>query len=234
MDFVSSEIQKELYIIPGEVAFVMTEETLELPQNMFCQLSTKRRLSHDGIILLGGFTVDPHYSGRLFFGLYNISSQDYPLIPGKKLIAGVFYKVDEQTARSFTTVPEALHDFPDDLVRMIRNYKPVSTEALSKEIENLKQTVSDLRDLINNDKIWRDEFKTGLKTNNEQIEKLTSTINDVAQKLGKEIDERKTDDAKLRMQNSVVKGIGLVLSALFGGGVVSLIVMYLAGILKIN
>jgi deoxycytidine triphosphate deaminase len=40
-------------IKPGEIAFVMTKETLELPDDVYCQLSAKRKLSLDGIVILG-------------------------------------------------------------------------------------------------------------------------------------------------------------------------------------
>jgi hypothetical protein len=56
----------------------------------------------------------------------------------------------------------------------------------------------------------------------------------MGEKLNKEIDERKDNVSKLKIQTSIIKGIGIVLGFIIGGGVVSLIVMYLAGILKIN
>ena len=55
-------------IHPGEIAFVMTKETLALPADIYCQLSTKRKLSLDGIIILGGLIIDPNYKGKLIFG----------------------------------------------------------------------------------------------------------------------------------------------------------------------
>jgi chromosome segregation ATPase len=93
---------------------------------------------------------------------------------------------------------------------------------------------------------WREEFKSGLKENNDQIRNLNIALENIARKLGEEIDERKGLGAtlgnitnglgknvtKLKMQIAVIKGIGIVLSAFFGGGVISLIAMYLAGILK--
>lgn len=227
-------IQKELFIRPNEVAFVLTEETLALPQNMFCQLSTKRRLSHDGIVLLGGFTVDPNYNGKLLFGLYNISSQDYVLIPGRKIIAGIFYKIDDELTKYFTSTPQPLNDFPDELIKMIRNYNPVTTESFVSEIEDLKKTISDIRDSISSDKTWKEEFKAGLKQNNDQIKDLSLALKDITEKLGTEIDDRKKYDSKLEIRMSIIKGIGIGLSALLGGGLVSLIVLYVAKILKLN
>jgi ATP-dependent 26S proteasome regulatory subunit len=154
---------------------------------------------------------------------------------------------DDQ-AKNFTKKPQPLDDFPDDLVKMIRNYNPESTDFFASEITGLKKAIDDIRESINTDKTWREEFKAGLKENNDQIKNLGIALEDITHKLGEEIDERKglggtlgnitskleDNVTKLKMQTSVIKGIGFVLSALFGGGVVSLIVMYLAGILKIG
>src|SRR5260221_4469816 len=50
-----------LGIDPGEVVFVLTQETLRLPANMIAVLSPKRTIAHSGIIVLGGFAIDPNY-----------------------------------------------------------------------------------------------------------------------------------------------------------------------------
>src|SRR2546429_8482274 len=70
----------KIAVEPGEVVFVLTEERLELPNDMKAELSPKRKLSHEGILVLGGFSIDPRYSGKLLIGLYNFSSTPFPLI----------------------------------------------------------------------------------------------------------------------------------------------------------
>ena len=219
-------------IKPGETAYVMTEEDLDLPKNMFCQLSTKRKLSHDGILLLGGFSIDPNYKGKLFFGLHNLSREDYPFRPGKKLVAGVFHELSDEEAEVVTSNPEPLYDFPDELLKNIKFFKSASTEALESKIEEMRTSLSLLKEQIDTDKSWKEEFKNGLFQNNQQISKLGESLNELSKKLGIEIDERKQGEANLRTSSSVIKGIGLVLGAILGGGVVSLIVLYLAGILN--
>lgn len=69
----------ELFIDPGEVVFVLSEERLVLPADVVAQLSPKRRLSHDGILSIGGLFIDPAYQGKLLIGLFNISSTRFPL-----------------------------------------------------------------------------------------------------------------------------------------------------------
>jgi deoxycytidine triphosphate deaminase len=122
-------------IKPGETAFVETEEDLELPNDIFCQLSTKRKLSHDGILLLGGFCIDPNYKGKLFFGLHNFTREDYPFRPTKKLVAGIFYKLDENEAKAITSTPEPMYEFPDELIKNVKFFRSASTESLETKIE---------------------------------------------------------------------------------------------------
>jgi dUTPase len=210
-------------IKPGEIAFVMTKESLDLPEDVYCQLSTKRKLSLDGIVILGGLIIDPNYKGKLIFGLYNLSTKNYPLLPGKKLIAGVFYRVNEKSNKQ----PEPIVDFPVDLIKIIVDTKPNSIIAFNAVIEQLRAEIQDIRSQLTYDAQWKSDFQNGLT-------KIQQLVNTMGEKLDKEIDERKENISSLKVQTSVVKGIGLVLGAMLGGGVISLIVMYLAGILKIN
>src|SRR6266513_3507666 len=79
---------------PGEVVFALTKEEMKLPPDMFAQLSPKRKISHAGVLTIGGFCVDPGYEGYLLLGLYNFSSTPFRLIPGKKVIAATFHRLD--------------------------------------------------------------------------------------------------------------------------------------------
>src|SRR6266850_5564500 len=48
-----SETEKrELFIAPGEMVFVLSEERLSLPSNIVAHLSPKRKLSHAGVLAI--------------------------------------------------------------------------------------------------------------------------------------------------------------------------------------
>ena len=72
-DTLNETEKRQLTVDSGEVVFVLTEERLRLPSNITAQLSPKRKLSHQGILTLGGFCIDPGYHGRLLIGLLNFS-----------------------------------------------------------------------------------------------------------------------------------------------------------------
>ncbi len=49
--------QAKLVIEPGEMVFVLSEERLDLPSNIMAELSPKRKMSHAGVLAIGGFCV---------------------------------------------------------------------------------------------------------------------------------------------------------------------------------
>jgi deoxycytidine triphosphate deaminase len=185
-------------IRPGEIAFVMTKESLELPEDIYCQLSTKRKLSLDGIVILGGLIIDPNYKGKLIFGLYNLSSREYPLLPGRKLVAGVFYRVDKRTDRQ----PEPITDFPDDLIKTVADTKPNSISAVNAAIGELREELRDVKNRMVRDEEWKKDFQNGLTAIQRLVEKL-------GEKLDAEIDTRQKDvlgvkEEQLNLKNAVI------------------------------
>ena len=112
---------------------------------MVAQLSPKRKLSHAGILTLGGFTIDPRYVGRLLLGLFNFSSTPFPLIPGKKVIAATFYKLEGSELGEFPDPGEPLDDFPDELVQVMQKYHPVALQSLTDLVNRLQNDDSHSR-----------------------------------------------------------------------------------------
>ena len=183
--------EQDRWVDPGEAVFLLTKESLNLPNNMIAVLSPKRRLAHNGIMMLGGLAIDPCYQGNLLLGLYNFSSTRYPLRPGSKLIAAVFYELDEAEACEVSTTPEEVTDFPDDLIRLISNYKPVELKGLQDALSDTQRQLDNLRTDLVNDKTWRDEFKQSLSKHDQQLGALIQLFE-------KEQETRNKEDEKIR------------------------------------
>jgi deoxycytidine triphosphate deaminase len=184
MSKLTEQQRANLCVDPGEVVFVLTEETLKLPRDIIANLSPKRKLSHHGIMVLGGFCIDPLYEGRLLVGLYNFSTTSFPLIPGKKLIAAVFYKLDEQELSEFKKPETAITDFPEELVDLMKHYKPISVQGLFEQMNALAQKYDDLRKDFHDREDWFTRFQGGL--------------NDLLKGLEKETEERKETEREFR------------------------------------
>jgi dUTPase len=213
-------------IKPGEIAFVMTKETLDLPDNIYCQLSTKRKLSLDGIVILGGLIIDPNYKGKLIFGLYNLSSRNYPLLPGRKLVAGVFYKVD----KSADKLPEPINNFPDELIKAVVDTKPNSISAVNTAIEGIRTELQEIKRRLETDIKWKDEFQAGLTD-------ITKLVKSMGEKLEIEIDTRKNENLELKKEQLGLKEMVMPLSKIqkrnqfFMGVLVTLGVGVITGII---
>lgn len=168
----------QMVVEPGEVVFVLTEERLELPASIMAHLMPKRKLSHEGILVLGGFCVDPLYSGKLLIGLYNFSSSRFMLEPRRKLIAAVFYELQD-TERGVFQKPEAsVDDFPAELVRLISSYQPIDLKGLRDDIYSLENQISNLRTEITTDKEWKRDFQTKLELQTANIDKLLKGLDE--------------------------------------------------------
>jgi hypothetical protein len=190
---------------PGEAVFVLTRERLELPETMMAVLTPKRRLAHDGIIVMGGLAVDPKYRGHLLIGLYNYSSTPYPLLPGSKLIAAEFFELSGKELEDFSPeAPEEITDFPVDLVKLIHEYKPTSLKTIQDSLAETQRQLDGLRADLTTDKQWREDIKTSLMKHDQQLDTII-------QALEKEQTSRSTEDDKLKNRLDGMSNI------LFGG-----------------
>lgn len=179
-------------ISPGESVFVMATERLNLPGDVFAQLSPKRKMTEAGIMTMGGFAIDPGYHGNLVFCLYNYSSKDFPLIPGKKLVAAVFYRLTEEEADiDRTPPPPPIDDFPQTLITMVKEFSPIGIDAVRCAVAQLQETVDGHTATIN-----------GLQFSAEnlirQVGQVDVQVGQLTEKLSEEVDYRRKGDDVLR------------------------------------
>lgn len=215
----------DFIVEPGEVVFVLTKEILSMPQDVMAILIPKRKLSHDGIMILGGLSVDPLYEGRLLVGLYNLSSSPYPLIPGKKLIAAHFYKLSPQEGINIQKPDIKILDFPEELVRLMQNYKPVSTESLTNSLSALELRFDNLMQEFRSKDDWFKNLQESMTKQEKTIDKiLTSLEKEEENRKGADIEINKKVDTIMRgsfKTAAIVGSIGVILVTL-----ASLIVQY--------
>jgi len=153
MDELPAIERSAMSVDPGEAVFVLTQKHLDLPANSIAILSPKRRLAHGGIIVLGGLSVDPLYNGPLWIGLYNFSSTPFPLHAGRKIIAAMFYELSGSELADFS-VPDAAGtgDFPDELITLIKNYKPIELKSLADSLASTQKRLDDLTNELRDDR----------------------------------------------------------------------------------
>jgi deoxycytidine triphosphate deaminase len=222
--------RSSLVVKPGELVYVMSEEQVDLPMDIKADLSLKRKISHLGIQVLGGSSIDPGYKGRLVFALHNLSTRPFPLQPGRKLIAAQFYRLTEnESPPANSRVPEPLYEFPDDLVQLMAVYEPATTEGLRQSVHELARTVDELKRQIEDKEEWYTRFQDALEKVTKSVAELTANVDKLQSSLRDEVEARKqTSEAVASLRTGVaVNNTRLVIF----GGIVLAIVAGVAGFL---
>jgi deoxycytidine triphosphate deaminase len=229
MSELSAIDRSAMSVDPGEAVFVLTQEQLDLPNNFMAILSPKRRLAHGGIIILGGLSVDPLYKGPLWIGLYNFSSTPFPLQSGRKLIAAMFYELSGEELAEFP-IPEAagINDFPDELVTLIKNYRPVELKSLTDALTQTQRRLDELTNELRDDRAWKRDFQEAIDRQSQQIDRLLEGLKE-------EKDARQQEDRALRTRLESMTGMFAtlrtiwVLVALFISAIIGYLVRKFVG-----
>jgi deoxycytidine triphosphate deaminase len=231
----SEQQRAELVVKPGELVYVMSQEQLDLPPDVKAELSPKRKVSHLGIMVLGGFCVDPGYKGYLVFAIYNLSTRPFPLQIGRKLIAAQFYRLqgDEVPPPSH---PEPLYEFPSELVQLMQVYEPATSEGLRQQVGELSQSLEDLRRQVQTKEEWFDRYQRSLDAVTQNVAELTVNVDKLREGLREEVDSRKEtakEFATLRTRLATNNVLFVVLvagvSSIITGVIVAVVVLLLTG-----
>lgn len=225
-----SEVERgKLVVEPNEVVFALTKERLELPKNMMAQLSPKRGISHAGILVIGGFGIDPGYHGHLLLGLYNLSSTPFRLLPGRRVIAASFYRLEEGEAGDFPA-PKTLDEFPPELIQTMERYKPQGAQALQDAIRKLETDLQGLRREVEK----HTHFEEILERHDKQIDNLLRGL--TAEKEAREKGEDKLSESMRTIERTFERAYGgaKVIGAIIGAilaALLALLIAWLAGVI---
>ena len=228
----SNEERRHATVRPGELVFVLTEERLNLPQNIYVQLSPKRKISHAGIQLLGGLTVDPGYKGHLVFGLCNLSSTDFTLDPGRKLVGAVFHELLGEEGVAYVA-PDPLDRFPDDAIAIIKQYRPIDHKALLDEVKKISDELAEIKRSLSSDSEWKDGVRENLATVTKQLSEIALQLNAEVKTRQADVDELRKKDESLSAAVGDIKvaiegsKVGFVKTLIHGVGFVALTLLAL-------
>ena len=218
----------DLVVSPGEMVFVMSKERLNLPGNIFSQLSTRRKMTEFGIITLGGLAIDPGYNGKLLFGLYNISSENFKLVPNAKLAGAVFYELENDELLPDYIPPKAIDEYPSTLIEKVKKYQPIGITTLEDSIREIERQLDAFKKSLskNTDAIEKLEDITHKTSKN--IERISEDIKNLSESLRLEAEARKKISKDVDTKIATLKG-ALWLATAIGTGLAGILISYFAG-----
>lgn len=127
-------------IPPGQFAFLLTEEKVEIPNNALGLISIKAKIKWRGLINVSGFHVDPGFRGRLIFSVYNAGPVTVHLRQGQPMFLIWLANLDKPTALARNQPVQ--ESFPPDLISGISG-ELQSLAGINKKIKDLDKTLTD-------------------------------------------------------------------------------------------
>jgi dCTP deaminase len=135
-------VGKALEIPAGEFAILYTRETVSVPAGVIAFISIKASLKLDGLINVSGFHVDPGFSSRLKFSVYNAGNLPIFLDYDKEAFLIWFSDLDEDTVDPYDETHQHYKQTgvtPRDRQRMSeRSHSPA---ALHRRIKRLERRI---------------------------------------------------------------------------------------------
>ena len=125
-------------IPPGQFAFVVTEEIVEVPADALALISIRAKIKFRGLVNVSGFHVDPGYHGQLTFAVFNAGPAPIHLKRGQPIFLIWYANLDRASAL-----------IKDDPVQMGLNPELItgiageiqSFAGLSKKITNVDESL---------------------------------------------------------------------------------------------
>lgn len=129
-------------IPPGQFAFLLTEERVEIPRNAMAFISMRSRYKYQGLVNVSGFHVDPGYRGRLVFAVFNASANHIQLHRGDGCFLMWFADLDEESKPPYVKTEEGFLDIPSKIVNQVGTGKIESLAGLSARIDGLENRLN--------------------------------------------------------------------------------------------
>lgn len=127
-------------IPPGQFAFLLTEEVVEVPSESLAFISIKAKIKWRGLVNVSGFHVDPGFRGRLIFSVFNAGPAPIHLQQGQPCFLLWYASLDRSSERvkkgpvQENISPEFINSISGELQ---------SLEGLSKKIKGIEKTLGD-------------------------------------------------------------------------------------------
>lgn len=91
-----------LRIRPGQFAFLMTQESVRVPDDALALISMRAGYKFKGLINVSGFHVDPGWEGKLLFSVYNAGPAEVIVQLGDPMFLIVYADLDCSSTKVYT------------------------------------------------------------------------------------------------------------------------------------
>ena len=112
-----TEAEPNFAIEPGQFAFLLSLERVRVPFNAIGFISIRAKVKFMGLVNISGFHVDPGYSGKLIFAVFNAGPARIHLKMGQKIFPFWLAFLDQPIKRK--TLTRGYEHIPPHIVTQI-------------------------------------------------------------------------------------------------------------------
>ena len=137
--------QHTLRIHPGQFAFLLTEEIVKVPSDAIALISMRAKYKFQGLINVSGFHVDPGWSGKLLFSVYNAGANEVIISKGEPLFLIVYSTLDRISVKVYDGSSKNQITIKTELISGMTG-QVFSPLMLQRKMEDLKDQHIELRE----------------------------------------------------------------------------------------
>lgn len=132
---------EQLSIPPGQFGLLLTEEVVTIPDDAIGFISVRFTIKRRGLVNVSGFHVDPGFSGRLKFAVYNAGSQPIVVSRGERVFMIWFSDMSASTPDPYQGQGSGQNEITSQDVMFIQG-EVASPAVLKKQIDSLEKEMS--------------------------------------------------------------------------------------------
>jgi len=125
----------------GQFGFLLTKESVSMPNHAMAFISMKSKLKFRGLINVSGFHVDPGYTGKLIFSVFNAGPKPLHIKRGDDLFLMWFANLDNANTKKIKK-NSPLTSISTDLINGISG-EIQSAHSLSEKMTELDRKLND-------------------------------------------------------------------------------------------
>jgi dCTP deaminase len=132
-----------LRIKPGQFAFLITQEEVKVPSDAIALISMRAGYKLKGLINVSGFHVDPGWSGKLLFSVYNAGPQEVIVSRGEAMFLIVYSDLDRVTSENYDGKSQNQKSINISLLQNMTE-QVFSPLMLKRKIDSIEKIVEEL------------------------------------------------------------------------------------------
>jgi len=125
---------------PGEFAVIMTHEYMYVPKSLMGFISVRFKYKSKGLVNISGFHVDPGFSGKIAYSVYNAGPSDIVLRYKEAVFMIIFEQLDEPLNYLPEHYTEGQTQLQTDLISSLKGnvFSPRKLDQRLRRVEDLQ------------------------------------------------------------------------------------------------